>query len=207
MGIFDAQDGNLNIEAFHRIQNGVVDYHLTGTITSSTTGTGQIVLPELGELNVVGTGWQVDPRGDGGGAEDHFGGGGPYSRLLGNQQLSAEINAAKANGTDYNLNRVFPYSSQYTAPTAMVVEWVAPGTASNAGPEELPLGENGTLGNGIAWQLEPGNNYSVPLLNLSQTLPASFIGGLVPGIHTIKYWLKDVNGNLSNVRTETIEVI
>ena len=207
VGLFDTQDGNLNVEAFHTIGEGVVDYHLTGTITSPTTATGRITLPEIGELNMVGTGWQVDPRGDGGGAEDHFGGGGPYSRLLGNQQLSAEINAARTNGTDYSLGRIFPYSSQYAVPTALVVEWVAPGAASVAGGEELALGGSGTMSNGITWQLNLSNNYSVQLLDLNQVLPASFLSGLAPGVHTINYWLKDANGNLSNIRTETIEVL
>lgn len=207
VGLYDIVDGNVNIRAFHRKLSGEVDYSVTGTITSPTTATGKITLPEIGELNMVGTGWQVDPRGDGGGSEDHFGGGGTYSRLLGNQQLSAEINAARANGTDYNLNRILPFSSQYTAPASLVVEWVSPGTAKKAGPEELALGGNGTMANGITWQLGLGYYYKVQVLDLSQVLPASFLSGLAPGIHTIKYWIKDANGNLSNPRSETIEII
>ncbi len=206
-GLASTDSGALNIEAYHMTYAGDIDYRLSGTMTSNTTATATIVLPETGELNVVGTGWQVDPRGDGGGAEDHFGGGGPYSRLLGNQQVSAGINNAKANGTAYELNRTLPFSSNYSNPAALVVEWVRPGAAKKDGPDELALGGSGTLSSGITWQVNLAYNYLVSLVDFRRTLPASFISGLEPGIHTINYWLKDAEGRLSNIRSETIEVL
>ena len=206
-GLAGGEGDVISIDAYHLNAAGTIDYQLAGSITSPNKGTAKIVLPEIGELNVVGTGWQVDPRGDGGGAEDHFGGGGPYSRLLGNQQVSAEINNARVNGTAYQLNRTLPFSAAYTGASALVVEWIRPGSAGKDGPEQLALDSSGTLSNGIAWQTGLSYNYQVNLVDFRRTLPASFIGGLESGVHTINYWLMDAEGNLSNIRTETIEII
>ena len=204
-GLASEQSDSISFDAYHQTSTGVVDYQVAGTITSPITATGTITLPDVGTLNVTGTGWQVDPTGDGGGAENHFGGGGPYSRLLGNQQVSAEINTAKTNGTSYQLNRTLPYSSNYSNVAAVVVEWVRPGGSDGA--EQLALDSSGTMSNGITWQTGLAYNYSVNLVDFRRTLPASFISGLESGVHTIKYWLVDADGRLSNIRTETIEII
>lgn len=146
-----------------------------------------------------------------------------------NSGFNNGINGARQQGSGYNDNRVmgFGYGSggsglisrmtlaQYYNRAVPLVggmpgvmfQWVYAGTRE---PDTmwLPIGATGTLPNGVDYQtLFEINASGVPLLVFLRSFPPEFLLGLINGAHTLRYWLVDVEGNTSNIRQETIDII
>lgn len=192
--------------AFHLSATGEVDMTATGGPNADQTQmVGTFTWSDGSQWTFTGQPWFIDLRdGYGGGAEDHFGGGGVISLLPLPAAVSAGLNTAKSQGSEFSMNRVLAYSTPYAAAGPLQVVWTNPDGTSTT--NLCYLGASGTFSNGITYTGALGENYGAAYFDLRLNLPAAVVAGLATGTHTIQYVFLDVNGLASNARTKTLIV-
>lgn len=133
--------------------------------------------------------------------------------------ISGEFEDARTAGQTYVDNRVIPLSEGSDMVSSanrldgvraggvpgVVFQWVY---AGDRAPDELflPLGESGTLADGVTVQTLFDQTAEVPLMVLLRSFPPEFLISLSPGVHRLKYWLQDSEGTKSNERSEEVNI-